>query len=126
MRYAEADRRNVQEIFTKIRTIKILNIQEEMINNFKDTLNQRLNKNNKLGFRFGLKKGFSLSITILIYGIGLYYCANVIATQILDNCTSNCLSGGELVTAFFSFIVSALSWSKLWWNIKNFRNLRSS
>ena len=126
LRYKEAERRNVQEVFTKIRTIKILNIHEEMMNNFKDTLNQRLKKNNKLGFRFGLKNGFSLSITILIYGIGLYYCANVIATQTLDNCKSNCLSGGELLIAFFSFIVSAWSWSKLWWKIKNFCELRSS
>ena len=126
LKYTEADRRDLQEIFTKIRTIKILNIHEEMINNLRDTLYQRLKKNNMLGFRLGLKRGFSLSISVIIYGIGLYYCTNVIATQILDNCESNCLSGGELLIAFFSFIVSARSCSKLWTNIKHFNELRLS
>ena len=114
----------LQDIFIKIRTIKILNIQDEMTKKCENVLAKRLKRNIEKAFRLGLKNGYPFTISILVYGIGLYYSINVIATQILDNCISDCKSGGQLFTAFFSFLISIRSSRNLFSLIKTIRSIR--
>ena len=91
----------------KIRTILILNLQEETIKKFLSQLKQSnlicVNK----GLRSGFKSGFNVCVSLFVYGICFFYCATVIANQLADRCASNCTTGGTLCAVFFSFIIAA-------------------
>jgi hypothetical protein len=91
----------------KIRTILILNLQEETNKNFLGHLRKSHQISVKKGFRTGFKNGFNICVSLFVYGICFFYCATVVANQLADRCTSNCTTGGALCAVFFSFIIAA-------------------
>jgi ABC transporter transmembrane region len=91
----------------KIRTIHILNLQEETNKKFLGQSKKSHQMSVKKGFRTGFKNGFNICVSLFVYGISFFYCATVIANQLADRCTSNCATGGALCSVFFSFIIAA-------------------
>lgn len=95
------------ETINSIRTITALNMQPTTITKYRHYLFNAM--------RYGIEKGFSLGFwngsiflsMYLTYSLGFWYGAKLIADDLDNNCTHNCITGGTVMSCFFCIIMGS-------------------
>lgn len=95
------------ESLNAIRTVTALNMQPGIITRYRMHLFEALRVGTEKGLKVGMGNGLLFCACFLTYALGFWYGGNLVADSIEDGCSS-CVTGGDVVTAFFSIIMGSI------------------
>lgn len=97
------------ESINSIRTVTALNMQPYMITKYRQHLLSAMNVGIFKGFRVGLANGMLFFSCFMAYALAFWYGSVLVAHDVRNNCTENCLSGGKIVTTFFCVLMGGIA-----------------
>jgi ABC-type multidrug transport system fused ATPase/permease subunit len=97
------------ETLGAVRTVTALNMQPTVITRYRMYLFEALRVGTIKGFKVGFGNGAVFCACFLTYALGFWYGASLVADA-NDHCTgNNCLTGGDVIAAFFSTIMGSFA-----------------
>jgi ATP-binding cassette subfamily B (MDR/TAP) protein 1 len=96
------------ETLGAIRTVTALNMQPTVITRYRMYLFEALRVGTIKGFKVGFGNGAVFCACFLTYALGFWYGGSLVASA-KENCTHNCLTGGDVMAAFFSTIMGSFA-----------------
>jgi ATP-binding cassette subfamily B (MDR/TAP) protein 1 len=108
-----------------IRTVNALNIQPGIVSQYRKFLYDAMVVGVKKGFNVGLGNGMVFGACFLTYALGFWYGGNLVAND-LNNCTHNCLTGGQVLAVFFSTIMGSIALGQLAPPLTSFSSARTA
>jgi ATP-binding cassette subfamily B (MDR/TAP) protein 1 len=97
------------ETINAIRTVTALNIQPAVISQYRKYLFEAMRIGIQKGLNVGIGLGALLGTIFFTYALGFWYGAKLVADDLESNCTHNCLTGGDIISAFFCIIMGSFS-----------------
>lgn len=97
------------EAINAIRTVTALNIQPAVISQYRKYLFEAMRIGIQKGLNVGIGLGALLATIFFTYALGFWYGAKLVADDLESNCTHNCLTGGDIISAFFCIIMGSFS-----------------
>jgi hypothetical protein len=97
------------ETLSSIRTVTALNMQPSVITRYRKHLFEALRVGIVKGLKVGIGNGGVFCACFLTYALGFWYGGNLVADDLSDECTNNCVTGGEIMAAFFSTIMGSIA-----------------
>lgn len=101
------------EMLSGIRTVTALNAQPDAITRYRKFILKAMDIGIIKGLKVGLGNGVTFCAAFFIYALGFWYGAKLIADQKQAGCTSNCLTGGTVISVFFCVIIGASALGQL-------------
>jgi ABC-type bacteriocin/lantibiotic exporter with double-glycine peptidase domain len=96
------------ETLGSIRTVTALNMQPSVISQYRKHLFEALRVGIVKGFKVGVGNGGVFCACFLTYALGFWYGGNLVADG-MENCSHNCVTGGQIMAAFFSTIMGSFA-----------------
>ncbi|CAN0110337.1 unnamed protein product, partial [Ectocarpus fasciculatus] len=97
------------EVIASIRTVASLTAEE----NEMDRYSTHLDGAEKAGIKAGLNKGVGTATLFasffLGYALAFWYGTKLVADDIESDCTSDCATGGQVITTIFGVLIGAMS-----------------
>ncbi len=97
------------ESLSAVRTVTALNMQPGIITRYRKYLFEALRVGTLKGLKVGLGNGGVFCACFLTYALGFWYGGNLVANDLRDGCTHDCVTGGEIMAAFFSTIMGSIA-----------------
>eukprot|EP01040_Poterioochromonas_malhamensis_P002792 gene2792-2974_t len=97
------------ESLSAVRTVTALNMQPGIITKYRKYLFEALRVGTLKGLKVGLGNGGVFCACFLTYALGFWYGGNLVANDLRDGCTHDCVTGGEIMAAFFSTIMGSIA-----------------
>jgi len=97
------------EVLSSIRTVASLTGERKEVDRYKAFLVQAEKIGIKKGISLGLGNGLVFGCVFMTYALGFWYGAQLVAHDVERQCTSHCVTGGKVMTTFFSVIMGAMA-----------------
>ena len=97
------------ETFNGIRTVTALNNQPSIIARYRTLLVRGMDVGILKGRNLGLGHGGLFGAAFLLYALGFWYGAELVADDIDSGCTDNCVTGGAIMSTFFCVIMGSMA-----------------
>lgn len=107
------------QALSSIRTVSAFNMQPYFISEYRKHLFATMQFGVDIGFSIGVWNGALFAFVYLTYALGFWYGAQLVADDIENHCTENCIDGGEVITCFFCIIMGAAGLGQVNELIKN-------
>lgn len=101
------------ETINSMRTVTALNMQPAVISQYRKYLFEAMRIGIQKGLNVGIGNGALLATIFFTYALGFWYGAKLVADDVENNCTHNCISGGSVIAAFFCIIMGSFSLGQL-------------
>ena len=96
------------ETLNAARTVTALNMQPNVISRYRKCLFEAMRVGIKKGLKVGLGNGGLFCVCFFTYALGFWYGGKLVADD-MENCTHNCLTGGQVMAVFFSTIMGSMA-----------------
>lgn len=96
------------EAINSIRTVTALNMQPTLISKYREYLFNAKRYGTSKAFNIGIGIGSLFFSIFVTYSVGVWYGANLIADDVENQCTENCIQGGEVMSCFFCIVMGGV------------------
>ena len=96
-----------------VRTISALNAQPNVIALYREYILKAMGISLFKELKVGFFNGLTFCLSFFNYALGFWYGATLVAQDMDDGCKENCISGGIVVSVFFSVLVGASALGQL-------------
>ena len=97
------------ETLSAIRTVTALNIQADVINQYRIYLLEAMYIGIRKGLNVGIGNGLIFFTIFGTYAVGFWYGGQLVADDISNGCTGHCVTGGTVITVFFSIVMGSFA-----------------
>lgn len=101
------------ESISAIRTVTALNMQPGVIARYRKYLFEAMRVGVIKGLNVGLGHGGLFCVIFFTYALGFWYGGKLVADDLANGCTGNCLTGGNVVAVFFCTIMGSMALGQL-------------
>lgn len=97
------------QALNSIRTVTALNMQPGIVSRYRHFLYEAMLVGVRKGVNVGLGHGSLLGASFLSYALGFWYGGKLVADALENNCTHDCLTGGDVLAVFFSTTMGSMA-----------------
>ena len=97
------------EALSNIRTVSALNHQQRVVDRYEEQLQEAKEVGVTKGWKVGLGNGMVFGFSFFMYAIGFWYGGKLVADDVQDDCTKDCITGGDVLATFFSVIIGSFA-----------------
>jgi len=97
------------ETLNAIRTVIALNLQPFVIEKYRRYIISAMRVGIRKGFNIGISNGLLFGMCFMCNGLGFWYGSVLVAKDIRSDCTSNCMTGGDVMAVFFCVLMGSMA-----------------